>query len=281
VINETLWITREADGPVTPDLVSRLFEYPRFQRLDLPRSEVERLLEENARLSYPSFVSGIFDLYGKSRGKPLVGDKSPGYVREMARLHALWPEAKFVHLVRDGRDIWLSVAGWKKADRSVGQFATWTQDPVATTALWWERSVRLGREAGTSLGPDLYYEARYEDLVEEPARACRALCTFLGLPFDEAMLRFHEGRTRRQPGLTSKRAWLPPVAGLRNWRTQMRTEHVERFEATAGELLDELGYPRVLPRLPAGEGERAARIRSAFTEDARARGRALPGRWRA
>jgi hypothetical protein len=289
VINETLWITREAErrksvtreGFVTPELVSKLFEYRRFRRLDIPREAVERLLDSDAPVSYPRFVSGIFDLYGRSRGKRLVGDKSPGYVREMARLHRLWPEARFLHLLRDGRDIWLSVSGWKKADRSVGQFATWPQDPVATTALWWERSIRLGREAGTSLGAALYREVRYEDLVEDPARVCRSLCAFLGLSYDDAMLRFHEGRTKREPGLTSKRAWLPPVAGLRDWRAQMPAADVERFEATAGELLDELGYPRAVPRLPAGASEHAAGIRSAFTEDARARGRALPGRWRA
>jgi hypothetical protein len=281
VINETLWITREADGNVTPDLLSRLFEYRRFQRLGLPRKEVELLLDGEAPISYPRFVSGIFDLYGRSRGKPLVGDKSPGYVRQVARLHALWPEARFVHLIRDGRDIWLSVAGWKKADRSVGRFATWTEDPVATTALWWERNIRLGREAGASLGPSLYHEVRYEDLVENPARVCRALCAFLGLPFDEAMLRFHEGRTRSEPGLKSKRAWLPPVPGLRDWRAQMPADDVERFEAMSGDLLAELGYSRARPRLPAAASEHAARIRSAFTEDARARGRVLPERWRA
>jgi Sulfotransferase family len=281
VINETLWITREADRVVTSELVSRLFEYRRFQRLDLPREEVEGLLDTDRPPSYPRLVSALFDLYGRKRGKRLVGDKSPGYVREMPSLHAFWPEAKFVHLIRDGRDVWLSVDGWKKADRSVGQFATWTEDPVATTALWWERSVRLGREAGTRLGPALYREVRYEELVEDPAPVCRALCAFLGLPYDEAMLRFHEGRTRHEPGLTTKRAWLPPVQGVRDWRAQMPAEEVERFEATAGELLGELHYPRALPRPAARTGEQAARIRSAFTEDARTRGRALPGHWRA
>jgi Sulfotransferase family len=291
VINETLWILREArqrisvtrDGLVTPELVSRLFEYPRFRRLDLRRQDVERLLASAGPgpVSYSRFVSSIFDLYGRNRGKHLVGDKSPGYVRELPRLHELWPEAKFIHLIRDGRDIWLSVAGWKKADRSIGQFATYREDPVATTALWWERSVRLGREAGSALGPGLYYEARYEDLVVDPARECRALCAFLGLAYDETMLRFHEGRTRIEPGLTAKRAWLPPMRGLRDWRAQMPAEAVERFEATAGDLLDDLGYPRAFARIPVGADEQAARVRSTFTEDARARGRVLPGGWRA
>jgi Sulfotransferase family len=280
IINETLWITREADRPVTPELVSRLFEYRRFRRLDLPRDEIELLLDGEGPVSYAHFVSGIFDLYGKKHSKPLVGDKSPGYVRKLRKLHALWPEARFVHLIRDGRDVWLSIASWKKAGRSAGQFATWADDPVGTTALWWERSVRLGREAGSALGPARYHEVRYEDLVEDTARECRGVCTFLGIPYEEDMLRFHEGRTRRAPGLSPKKAWLPPTSGLRDWRVHMPPEEVERFEAAVGDLLSELGYPRAVPRVAVRAGARAARTRSAFTADARARRRALPGAWR-
>jgi hypothetical protein len=280
VINETLWITREAERPVTSELVSRLFEYRRFRRLELPRHEIELLLDGEAPVRFARFVSGIFELYGAKRGKQLVGDKSPGYVRKIGKLHALWPQARFVHVIRDGRDVWLSVAAWKKACRSAGQFATWADDPVGTTALWWERSVRLGREAGSVLGPARYFEVRYENLVDDTARECRGVCSFLGIPYEDDMLRFHEGRTRSVPGLSPKKAWLPPTSGLRDWRSHMASEDVERFEATAGDLLAELGYPRAVPRPPARASARAARTRSAFTADARARRRVLPGAWR-
>jgi hypothetical protein len=280
MINETLWITREVNGPVTRELVSRLFEDRRFRRLDLPRDEVELLLDSEGSVPYARFVTGIFDLYGAKRGKRFVGDKSPGYVRRIGKLHALWPEAKFVHLIRDGRDVCLSIAKWRKADHSAGQFATWADDPIGTTALWWERSVRLGREAGVVLGPALYREVRYEELVESPARECRSLCSFLGIPYEEAMLRFHEGRTQRAPGLSAKKAWLPPTSGLRDWHVQMSSDDVERFEAAAGDLLAELGYPRVRRRLAARAGARAAQTRAEFTADARARRRRLPGAWR-
>ena len=287
VINETLWITRSAKrrngvtrkGVVTPKLVSELLEDSRFRRLDLPRRDVEKLLDSGRRVPYPQFVSGVFDLYGQAHGKPLVGDKSPGYVREIPALHKLWGNAKFAHLIRDGRDVWLSVSGWKKADRSLGQFTTWRDDPLVTTALWWERSVRMGREARSLLGSGRYHEVRYEDLVEDPEHACRALCTFLGIEYEESMLRFHEGRTKKlEPGLPSKRAWLPPTAGLRDWGTELPERDVERFEAAAGNLLDEIGYPRAAT-VSARAVAHASAIREAFTRDANERGRALPRHW--
>ena len=99
-----------------------------------------------------------------------MGDKTPGYVRRIPTLHALWPEAKFVHIIRDGRDVCLSAINWRKADHALGRFSTWTEDPITTAAVWWEWHVRLGREDGGSLPPKLYHEVRYEALVSVPAR---------------------------------------------------------------------------------------------------------------
>jgi Sulfotransferase family len=286
VIDETLWILRlyrrsegvTQDGLVTPRVIDDLLADRRFVRLDLPIADVERLLDGGG-MPYTRFVSGIFDLYGRSRGKRLVGDKSPGYVRKIPRLHRLWPDAKFVHLIRDGRDVALSALGWARADQILGDFRTWPDDPWTTAALWWERSVRMGREAGGDLPAGRYHEVRFEALVADPEVESRRLCAFLGLRYDEAMVRFHEGRTRRAAGASSKRQWLPPTAGLRNWRTQMAPEAIERFEAVAGDLLDELGYERAAPTLRSQRVEDAAAARQAFSEDTLARSRRLPRAW--
>lgn len=286
VIHETLWITRlhrrgtgiAADGSVTPAIVDALLADRRFAKLDIARSDLERLLD-GGRPAYASFVSAIFDLYGEARGKRLVGDKSPGYVRRIPLLHELWPDAKFVHLIRDGRDVALSALSWKKAERIFGEFPGWPDDPWTTAALWWERSVRLGRDAEPALPAGHYHELRYEALVADPEAESRRLCAFLGLPYDEAMVRFHEGRTRPRPGRGSKSQWLPPTSGLRDWRTQMSADALERFEAAAGALLDELGYARGAPVATAQRVQDAAAARRAFAQDIVAHHRPLPAAW--
>jgi sulfotransferase family protein len=239
------------------------------------------LINSDKPLSYSSFVSAFFDLYGQRKGKSLVGDKTPSYVLSLPTLHGLWPTAKFVHIIRDGRDACLSILNWLsgKAQVAARRRATWTEDPVLTTALWWKQRVRLGREDGSALGPGLYYEIRYETLVSQPATECAALCDFLGLPYDGAMLSFHEGREKEDPSLDAKKAWRPITPGLRDWRSQMTLGDVERFEAAAGDLLEELGYPRAVPDLPQEMLEDATRIYHAFTEEIRAKGKRLPKRW--
>jgi hypothetical protein len=271
ITRETHWIARLLEGedaisprePVGPELLRRLATTERFVRMGVDVGALEHLLARGTPVSYAELVARVFDLYAEAQGKPHAGDKVPGYVRRIPLLHELFPQARFVHLVRDGRDVCLSVLAWERK-KAVARLPTWEQDPVATTALWWERLVRRGREDGAALGPGRYHELRYETLVDAPADACRALCDFLALPYDPRMLAFHEGRTRSEPGLDAKKAWRPITAGLRSWRTEMPAEDVERFEAAAGALLTELGYPRAAEAPGADAVRRAAAVREAL-----------------
>jgi hypothetical protein len=267
------------EGYVTAEVVDRLIEKRRFKNLEIGREGLESLAGSGEQVPFESFVTGIFDHYGAARGKGLVGDKTPRYVRSIPTLHELWPETKFVHLIRDGRDVCLSMMNWKKADSSAGQFSAWKEDRVSTGALWWELNVRLGRQDGGSLAPKLYHEVRYEELVSEPEATCETLCSFLGLPYDDAMLKFHEGREKSDPDLDAKRGWRPVTTGLRTWESEMPPEEVERFEVAAGDLLDELRYPRAVPHPSLRTIEKVSRLRSSFTEDLRCQGHRLPERW--
>lgn len=286
ISRETHWVPRFYEkrigvtdaGTVTGELVSHLVAYHRFGRFGVSEQAVEQLAGGDDPVSYAAFVSGFYDLVGEARGKRLVGDKTGQYARSLPTLHALWPAARFVHLIRDGRDVALSVLNWKEKP-GASRLPTWDDDRVMTTALWWSRNVALAREAGSALPSGLYHELRYEALVTRPEEQCAALCTFLDLPYDDAMLRFHEGRTRHEPELSAKRAWLPITPNLRKWREQMPAEETERFEAVAGGLLEALGYERAFPRPRAELLRRAAEFRDRVGADLRARGQPVPAAW--
>jgi hypothetical protein len=282
---EMHWITRHfksRNGLVASALVSELVGHKRFAQFEIPREQFEGLLGSGEAIPYPTFLRRVFGLYGKINNKPLVGNKTSGYVRRIPTFHALWPEAKFVHIIRDGRDVCLSVLNWNKAERTAGRYASWEEDPVSTTALWWERKVRKGREDGAALGPGLYQETLYEDLVDDPERECKRLCEFLGVAYDDAMIRFAEGKTKTDlPNArkTPKKAWLPITSGMRNWRTEMPVKDVERFEAAAGNLLEELGYERTFSRPTPQALEHATRIRKMFSRHVQEREEHPLERW--
>jgi hypothetical protein len=282
---ETHWIAKwfergkgvTPDGLITPELLPRLLAYERFARMGIEESALRDLIRHERPLSYARFVKAVFDLYGEAHGTALVGDKTPPYVRRIPTLHALWPAAKFVHLIRDGRDVVLSTLAWDRS-RLPDSFP-WEEDPVTTAAVWWNWHVSLGIEAGRDLGPELYYEIRYESLVSRPAEECARLCEFLGLPYDEAMLRFHEGRERHEPGLSAKDGWWPITAGLRDWRLEMPADQIERVEAVAGDLLEELGYPRAASGPRPEHSAAAALARESFVRQIKARRERVPEAW--
>jgi hypothetical protein len=287
IIGELHWLPRwweqragiSPEGMVTQELVDRLLADPRFPRFRLAGERVAELLENGRPKHFARFVTELFDLHGQVNGKRLVGEKTPGYVHHLPTLHSLWPQAKIVHLIRDGRDVALSILDWRKGERIVGRVPTWEEDRISTTALWWEWNVRLGREAAGFLGPDRYYELRYESLVTDPEAECEKLCAFLGLAYDAGMLSFHEGRLKSKPGLSAKAAWLPVTRGLRSWEEQMSSDDMARFEAAAGDLLGELGYRRSTVSLSPDMLEHAASLRAAQSDHVRARQRPVPAAW--
>ena len=261
---------------VQAEAVRQLTEHEMFPQLEISADDFVRCAGAGKPVRCGKFLGKLFALYSQARGKPLVGSKTPAYVRRLGTLHTLWPAVRFVHLIRDGRAVCLSVLNWDHAARAAGRYAAWSEDPVVTTALWWRRKVKLGQEGGRRLGSELYYELRYESLVRQPAAECAKLCAFLGLPYDEAMVRFHDSRQRiDSPG----HPWLPIMPGLRNWRTQMPLEDIERFEAAAGDLLDELSYPRAVREPRSQVLAHASRIRVLFTQDTCSRRELLPESW--
>jgi len=255
------------DPSLTEDMVRELKNYRTFPRTGLPVESIDHAASRAS--TWFGLVSALYDELARHNGKEFAGEKSGRYVSIIPHLHAVFPRARFIHIIRDGRDVTLSALHWvaKRAYRGPGQFALYQHSPVATCALWWAQYVRNGQRDGRALGADVYHELRYEELTTDTVSTVRRLMDFLELPYTEKMLRFHEGRTRDDERLSSKKRWLPPTPGLRDWRTGMAAPDRELFEALSGDLLAELGYELGTTEASAAVGEAAAQYRRAWSED--------------
>jgi hypothetical protein len=281
---ETHWLasffTRQRgltpDGLATPKLIRKLLAHPKFFRLGFRPQDLKKLLTSEQPMSYARFVTRLFDAYGQTHNKTLVGDKTPGYARELRILHRLWPQARFIHLIRDGRDVCLSAINWTRPGKLLRRLTIWHEDRVTTAALWWEWHVRLCRQAAKELPPGLYCEIRYEALVARPEEVCTELCKFLGVPYAPGMVRFHELPPRSDQ---TDHAWMAITPGLRNWRREMLPFDLSRFEATAGSLLDELGYARGSRPPDADRTKEIGQLREVFLRDTERQRFVLPDGW--
>ena len=106
----------------------------------------------------------------------------------MRMLAEQFPEARFIHLVRDGRDVMLSLRDQPFAPSS-----------FTGVAEYWAGRVERARQAGERLGPGRYRELRYEDLVADPERELGRLCEFVELEYRPEMLHTATPRASRSP----------------------------------------------------------------------------------
>jgi hypothetical protein len=244
-----IWERREElDAETLADLVVAAPQWPDFH---LDEAELRAALRALRPFSAAEGTRCFYRLYARRFGKRRWGDKTPVYGRHMPAIQDLLPEARFLHLIRDGRDVALSLRPlW---------FAP-GQDARTLAAHW-----RDGIEAARRDAPACrhYLEVRYEDLVAEPERVLARVCGFLDFAYTPEMLgyparaaaRLGEVRDQRQADgrLVTREERLgfhplltapPRPERTGRWRREMSAVEIAEFEAVAGDLLAALGYER-------------------------------------
>jgi hypothetical protein len=201
-------------------------------------------------------IAAVYETYAADRGKDRWGDKTPMYMQYLPLLERLFPDALFVHLVRDGRDAAVSFLTMPEGIVT----RTWAHPrSTADFACQWRTEVEAAQRLGTRVGSERYLEVRYEALVADPEDEVKRICRFAGLAYEPAMLAYADEPVERRPHQQSLKR--PPTAGVRDWRAEMSPKEVDVFEDIAGDLLVRLGYPLAsgAPLAPS----RAARARLA------------------
>lgn len=237
-----LW--QGTDEEDVPSFLRRLAGHRQFQGWELPIEAVAAEIGERRSVRYPEAIAAAYRAYTKEHGKQRWGDKTPRYILNIDLLNKIFPEARFVHLVRDGRNVALSYAGMPFGPKTAPKAA----------AVWSER-VMAGVHNGRPLGPGRYVEIRYEDLVRDTEVVVKELCTFVDVAFDPVMMDYterarefvFEKAAKYNPNVLQK-----PRSDTRSWEDTMPSRQVALFEAVAGPALDEFGYARRFPQVGTG-----------------------------
>ena len=209
-------------------------------------------------------------------GKRILGDRTPHYVSHLNEVFTLYPQAKIVHAIRDGRDVAISGMHnfWYNSkldgspvrlspeeteireayleDREVflsGGRSIFTEDRIRQRARGWNRIVRRGRKVGWELFGDNYFEFFYEDHLSKPHEALRELFAFLEADISPEVIEevieanSFEKRSGRQRGEELSGSFLRKgIHG--DWKGVFTDRDKRVFKEEAGELLIELGYEK-------------------------------------
>jgi LPS sulfotransferase NodH len=227
------------------DFVGDLRRLNTLTEWDVPLDEVRDRLRPDMPIG--TAIATVYAVYAQQRGKARWGDKTPMYMQNLRLLERLFPDALFVHLIRDGRDAALSFLEMPRGLVT----ETWMHPHTpADFASQWRTEVAAARRLGRRTGAR-YLEVRYEDLVADVGGVLRRICEFAGLEYEPDMADY-AGNVDVSAKPHQQRLRQPPTSGVRDWRTQMSPDDVAAFEHVAGDLLHELGYSTSLGTNAAG-----------------------------
>ena len=166
----------------------------------------------------------ILRYFAKKERKSIWAEKTPMHALHIADISAGLPDARFVHMIRDGRDCAASFS------------RRWRYDPQVTIQSW-KKTISTAREQARELGGNRYSEVRFEALTTEPERVLREVLDRLGFEYEASVLQSSRTAARMR-GIDS--AKLRPNSGAH--RSYFSTEQLEKLERIAGQRLHELGY---------------------------------------
>jgi hypothetical protein len=205
----------------------------RFRVLGLDADEVRQAIIDGPP-TLGSAMGIVFRAYSHSHDKPRWGDKRPAYYSFIEELDALFPDAQFIHVVRDGR---ACVASLKRTP--------WLgHEPIPCMATWMT-AIDCSRESGAKLGHDRFLEVRYEDLVTGPEKEMRRVSDFLGEEFVPAMCEPEKIAERVNPAHYEQRQQISEgiyTKSMESWREQLEPWEIATFEKAAGQRLALYGY---------------------------------------
>lgn len=235
--------------PLAPDEVMRGIEIVTGHRRyrdgwHVPAATLRERLAAAAPLTPAAFVDALFRLEVGADASVRWGDKTPEYVAHVAAIERHFPRAQFVHIVRDGRDVFLSLSQRRWKDRG------WSPYEVGR---YWSAAVADAAVAEARLGPERFLRVRYEDLVLDTETTLESVCAFLGVAFDAAMLAAHQHAdeiqtaSERAQRVHDKLGRAPRDSDVARWRREGQPWARALAVAHMAPQLHAYGYPDVPP----------------------------------
>lgn len=203
-----------------------------FEHWHMGNKDIDKAISDAA--STTDAVAKLYSYYAAEQGKQIAIDKTPSLTQHIGFILKNYPKARFVHLIRDGRDVAVSqyLAGWTST--------------IDEAAVDWSVRTKLAHKLGAKLGKERYFEITYEDLVSDPEALVRDLCSWIGVTYEPEMLNDTALQAKQllgsvyQPDLHSN--LLQPI---KQQKSKGTVEQRLRVEQISAEQLHVLGYIKV------------------------------------
>jgi len=211
--------------------------------------ELRYSIRERAPSTYGELVACVYLSYARLRGKEphVIADKNNYYISHLSTLAKVWPDARYILLVRDGRDVACSYRAVANL-RSESPYKPRLSVNIADIANEWKVNNERVLAFFAPMPSSVYYVLRYEDLVSATETELRRLCEFVGVKFEDSMLSYYISNRLHQDEPKDTLDWkrmtldAPNEANVGKFRSELDQTEIDEFNSIASAMLTKFGY---------------------------------------
>lgn len=216
-----------------------LLKSKKIEDWNLDARRLDQLIQTRQPENYGALTSLVYETYAMQEAKKpeLVLDKNNYYIHYMKELREIWPQASFLFIIRDGRDVACSYLEIKNL-KTDSPYKPDLPENIKDIASEWHNNNKQILQIMEEL-PNQSLLIRYEDLVQKPQENLSKILTFFGLQFQPAMLEFYKHNDEPASTLDWKKSTQTPIDtnSVGKFKHLLTKAQIEAFETIGGDML--------------------------------------------
>lgn len=248
-----LWLEPKFAGWKSEDglenFLDALYESTKFETWKLDRCWLKAFLQDNNPASFAQLIALVYIAFGISQKKKarFWGDKNKLWKDKLPVVRANFPETRFIHVVRDGRDV---ACSFKELNRKAmsSKYAPKLPEDISMIAERWKRNIR-GILAFQETSDNAHFMTlRYEDLLTSTEEVIRKSCEWLGIGFLEGQLEYYretdKARIEPEEFFQWKEKLLSPpdISNMGKYKHELSEEEIAIFNEICSDELKHFNY---------------------------------------
>lgn len=243
------WSPLDTKTKKLAEFLDDLFLCKKFETWKLDRSFIESHVISCQPRDYSELCRVVFSAYGDATGKnfSIWGDKNNFHVNHISDLLELYKHARFLHIVRDGRDVACSYRSAMQL-KTTSPYAPKLKTDITSIANEWAQNVMNVNAIISALPDSQSMTIRYEDLTRMSVATIEEICTWLNICYEDEMLKFylHNKAKNLEPILTIdwKKMTTEKIStnSIGRYKNCLSKYEIMRFNKIAGAALKEFNY---------------------------------------
>ncbi len=226
--------------------VKDLLSSKKIEEWDMDEKEITDFIKKQKPSNYAELMDCIYIFYAKKQGKQVqvIADKNNYYIHHLDGLLEIWPDSKFVLVVRDGRDVACSYMALKDLDTESPYRPDLPSEVAEIAQEWKQNNTEIKKFLKKNEKKNSSIVVRYEDFILSPREELKRVCDFSQIEFSDKMLEYYLYNDEPDSTMDWKKKTKKPLdkKNVGKYKKILSKEEVKIFNRIAGDTLKEFGY---------------------------------------